>query len=185
MKIDLLSISAHKIHGPKGIGALYVNQNVKISPIMFGGGQEKGLRSGTQAVAMIAAFGEAVNELSDYKKNYIEIEKINTYCRNRLQNINQVYINSDEKCSPYVLNFSVKGIKSETMLHYLSSKGIYVSSGSACSKGRQSYVLKSIGMPNSLIDTAIRVSFSRFNTKNDVDILILEIKNAINNLIKI
>lgn len=184
LQADLLSMSAHKIHGPKGIGALYVNKKVRILPILFGGGQECGIRSGTQAVELIAAFGEAVNELSDYKNTYIKIKELNEYCRKQLAGIKQIYINSNKDCLPYVLNFSVRGIRSETMLHYLSSKNIFVSSGSACSKGRQSYVLKSIGLPDDLINTSIRASFCRYNTKDDIDKLICEIKNAINSLIK-
>ncbi len=184
-QIDLLSASAHKIHGPKGIGFLYVNKNVKINPVVFGGGQEKGLRSGTQAVPLIAAFSEAVNELSNYKDTYIKIKELNEYCRNLLSSIDRVYINSNNNCLPYVLNFSVKGIRAETILHYLSSKGIYVSSGSACSKGHQSYVLKAMGLSDDLINSSIRVSFCRSNTKEDVEKLVLEINNAIDNLIKV
>lgn len=182
--VDLATFSAHKIHGAKGVGGLYVSKKARILPILFGGMQEKSLRPGTESAALIAGFGAAVRSLPDVNKEYNYILELNLYLRNKLKEIKEVVINSTDDALPYILNFSVCGIKSETMLHYLSSYGVYVSSGSACSKGKKSHVLLSMGLDDNIIDSSIRVSFSRFNNKNDVDILINVLKLGIENIVK-
>lgn len=182
--VDLATFSAHKIHGAKGVGGLYVSKNARILPILFGGMQEKSLRPGTESAALIAGFGAAVRSLPDVNKEYNYILELNLYLRNKLKEIKEVVINSTDDALPYILNFSVCGIKSETMLHYLSSYGVYVSSGSACSKGKKSHVLLSMGLDDNIIDSSIRVSFSRFNNKNDVDILINVLKLGIESIVK-
>ncbi len=182
--VDLATFSAHKIHGAKGVGGLYVSKKARILPILFGGMQEKSLRPGTESAALIAGFGAAVRSLPDVNKEYNYILELNLYLRNKLKEIKEVVINSTDDALPYILNFSVCGIKSETMLHYLSSYGVYVSSGSACSKGKKSHVLLSMGLGDNIIDSSIRVSFSRFNNKNDVDILINVLKLGIENIVK-
>ncbi len=185
IKADLISFSAHKIHGPKGIGGLFISDNVRVSPLFFGGGQEKGMRPGTQSTPLIAGFGEAILDYCDSTGVYDKILELNSYLRERLLGIKYIFINSSDRCLPYILNFSISGIKSETMLHFLSSKGIYVSSGSACSKGKKSYVLNAMEVPINRIDSAIRVSFSRHNTKDDIDYLVSAIKEGMNKIAKI
>lgn len=169
--VDLMTVSGHKIHGPKGIGALYLGKNARILPRAFGGGQERGLRPGTEAAPLIAGFGAAVEALPPWKEAYAQIEALRDYGLERLSRVPGVEINSVKESLPYLLNFSALGVRSETMLHFLAQRGIYVSSGSACAKGEQSYVLKAAGLPESRISSAIRASFSRENTKKDIDAL--------------
>ena len=169
--IDLLTVSGHKIHGPKGVGALYVSKNARILPRTFGGGQERELRPGTEAAPLIAGLGAAVEELPDWRQAYSRMEKLRDYTLQKLSGLEGVEVNSPVEGLPYLLNFSALGIRSETMLHFLAQRGIYVSSGSACAKGKQSHVLKAAGLPDSRISSAIRVSFSRESTKRDADAL--------------
>lgn len=181
--VDLLSVSSHKIHGPKGAGALYVRSGARILPLLFGGGQEKGLRSGTEAVPAIAGFGEAARiAYENLNEKISRIRVLRDDCAEKLRKISGVIVNAPssdgkeqkgtEAYAPHILNFSVPGIRSETMLHFLESEGIYVSSGSACSKGAKSHVLAAMGYSNDIIDSSLRVSFSRYNTENDVNALI-------------
>lgn len=181
---DLLTVSSHKIHGPKGVGALFVSKKPRILPIMFGGSQEGAIRPGTESSALIAGFGAAVKALPDIKDEYEHISKLNIYLRKKLNLLEGITINSPENSLPYIINFSVAGIRSETMLHHLSSLNIYVSSGSACSKGKKSHVLSSMGLSEEIIDSSIRVSFSRYNDKADIDALIDGLKLGIKNLAK-
>lgn len=156
---DLVSISAHKIHGCKGVGGLYVKKGIRLASTLFGGSQERGMRPGTENVPMIAAFGAAVKALGgSAEKRYAETEKLkNRFCE-ILENIDGITVNSGNDCSPYIINISVPGIRSEIMLHYLEAEGIYVSSGSACSKGKQSGVLAEFGLNSRLADSAVRIS---------------------------
>ena len=165
--IDLLTVSGHKIHGPKGVGALYVSKNARILPRTFGGGQERELRPGTEAAPLIAGLGAAVEELPDWRQAYSRMEKLRDYTLQKLSGLEGVEVNSPVEGFPYLLNFSALGIRSETMLHFLAQRGIYVSSGSACAKGKQSHVLKAAGLPDSRISSAIRVSLSRESIERD------------------
>ena len=165
--IDLLTVSGHKIHGPKGVGALYVSKNARILPRTFGGGQERELRPGTEAAPLIAGLGAAVEELPDWRQAYSRMEKLRDYTLQKLSGLEGVEVNSPVEGLPYLLNFSALGIRSETMLHFLAQRGIYVSSGSACAKGKQSHVLKAAGLPDSRISSAIRVSLSRESIERD------------------
>ena len=178
---DLLSISGHKIHAPKGIGALYVKKGVRILPRNFGGKQEKKLRPGTEPLPLIGAFGVAVSEL-DTAKSHDTVNKLKNYLTEKLAGFEDITINSPENSTPYILNFSVKGIRSETMLHHLASKGVYVSSGSACSKGGKSHVLSALGFDDNRTDSALRVSFSKHNTTEDCDALISALEDGMKNL---
>lgn len=179
---DLITVTAHKIHGPKGVGALYVNKDVRLMPRQFGGEQEKKIRPGTQPTPLICGFGAAADEID---LTVIEsIRELNTYLKECLRGIDGVVINSPDSALSYIINFSVLGIRSETMLHYLASKNIYVSSGSACAKGKKSHVLEAMDLDRKNIDSAIRVSFSKYNTKNDIDLLVSAIKEGINSLAK-
>ena len=175
---DIITASAHKIHGPKGIGFLYVKKGVTIRPLMLGGGQEKGFRSGTEAVPAICGLYGAIKSINDINANLQSAKTLRDYAVESLKKIDGVKVNSNIMSLPFVLNISVEGYRSETLMHYLESKGIFVSSGSACAKGKGSYVLNSMGLPRERVDSALRISFSRFNTVHDVNILIGAIKEA-------
>lgn len=182
--VDFLSISSHKIHGPKGVGALYISKNAKLQPIMFGGGQENGISPGTEPIPAIAGFKGAVLELNTYQNLYLKVLSLNEYFRRLISSNNHIRVNSPVNGCPYILNISIKGIKAETMVNYLSSHHIYVSNGSACSKGNRSHVLTAMRLPDEVIDSSIRISFSRYNTKRDVDTIVKYINEGIKNLIK-
>ncbi len=171
LDIDLMSASGHKVHASKGIGFLYKKRNVRIVSPVLGGGQEGGIRSGTQAVASIAGLRGAIEELPELNNQLHIQQELFDYTKDKLKSINSLIINSPEGCLPYILNISVDGYKSETMMHFLESKGIFVSSGSACSKGKKSNVLRECGLSDRIIDSALRISFSRYNTKSEVDLL--------------
>lgn len=183
LKADLISVSSHKIHGPKGVGAIYIRKGVRITPRQFGGEQQSKIRPGTESTPLICGFGQAVDEI-DYTNNE-KIKELNAYLREKLETLDGVVINSPETATEYILNFSVTGIKSETMLHFLEEKKIYVSSGSACAKGKQSYVLEEMGLGKRLSDSALRISFSKHNTKADIDKLIEALEIGINSLVRV
>lgn len=178
---DLASVTAHKIHGPKGSGALYIRKGVNISPRTFGGEQEKRIRPGTEASPLIAGFGAAVNALPDLKKQSEYISGLNTYARERLGEIDGLIFNSADNASPFILNIYIPSfMRSQTVIQELSAKyGIYVSSGSACAKGKRSHVLTAMHLPDERIDKSIRISFCRSNTKEDIDILANALKELI------
>lgn len=181
--VDLLSISAHKIHGPKGVGALYIKKGTRILPLHFGGEQEKKLRPGTEALPLIAAFSEAVS-LLEIDKNYDKIKELNLYAIKMLSEIPDITFNSNELALPYIINISVKGIRSETMLHFLAQNNVFVSSGSACAKGKPSHVLSAMGIEKDRADSALRISFSKYNTKDDIDALVNYLKQGTVSLAK-
>lgn len=183
LKADIISVTAHKIYGPKGVGAIYVKKGVRITPRQFGGEQQSKIRPGTESAPLIVGFGEAVKEI-DYTKNN-DVKEINDYLRERLKELDGVVINSPDNALEYILNFSVVGIRSETMLHFLADRNIYVSSGSACSKGKPSYVLTAMGLDKRLADSAIRVSFSNSNTRADIDKFVEAVNDGINSLVRI
>ena len=159
-KIDLLSASAHKIHGPKGAGLLYVRKGVRLPARTLGGGQERGFRSGTEALPAIAGFAAAAESFGKPAVLLPIMRQKAALCREKLSGIEGVILQSPEEALPYIVNFSLPGIRSETMLHFLSGKGIFVSSGSACAGGEKSHVLVSMDLPSEQIDSSIRVSFS-------------------------
>lgn len=171
--IDMLSLSSHKIHGPNGIGGLYVKNNLKINPIVYGGSQEKALRSGTENIASAFAFAKASEiKLSKLEEDALKMQNLKSRLKNKLtEGIENVVINSPENSVCSILNVSFPGVKSEVLLHVLESKGIYVSTGSACNskKKKFSYVLKEMGLKDNVIDSAVRFSFSSFNTEEEID----------------
>ena len=171
---DLLTVSSHKIAGPKGIGAMYISADIK--PLLYGGGQQKGVRSGTIFTELICGFAAAVSAF-----NGKEIAEINAYAREKLK---EYKINSPNNASNYILNLSVCGLKSENVLHFLETKGIYISTGSACAKGAKSYVLKAMGIDDNIIDSAIRISFSNATTTEEIDVLYEALKEAERILVK-
>ena len=175
--VDLLSASGHKIHGPKGVGFLYCKKGVHISPIITGGGQERGMRSGTESLPLIMGLMGAAEELPKPETQLKIRQELFDYTRDRLLKTGAV-INSPEGCLPYILNASIVGYRSETLLHFLESRNVFVSSGSACAKGHGSYVLKEMGLDRKRTDSALRISFSRYNTKEDADMLILALEEA-------
>ncbi len=187
IQADFIVISGHKIHSAKGVGAFYMKSGVRVAPLVLGGGQEKNLRSGTESVPLISGFGASISDNISYMKTATENATIiNNHLRAELSKLDYIKINSpDESCSPFIINFSVLGIRSEIMLHYLEEKKIYVSSGSACSKGKHTYVLSAMGISDFVSDCAIRVSLSKYTTLGEVDCLISEIKNAYSTLAKI
>ena len=170
---DMISISGHKIHGPKGIGVLYIKKGVKISPIIFGGGQQNDLRPGTENVPGIAGIGLAAKTCFDNMPDSVpRMEQLRKQLESDiLKNIPNVKINTPEDCAPHILNVSFGGVRSEVVLHSLENEGIYVSSGSACSshKKEPSYVLTAIGTDRKMIDGSIRFSLSEFTTREDID----------------
>ncbi len=166
---DLVSVSSHKIHGPKGAGALFVAHGTRILPVTAGGGQEQGLRPGTEPVPAIAGFGAAAEQAQAlFDKAQAHFHELRALAEEELGRLPGVLINSPENGVPYILNVSVPGVRSEPMLHFLAERGVYVSSGSACSRGAKSRVLAAMGLPDSRVDSALRVSFCRDNTADDV-----------------
>lgn len=169
--VDLLSASGHKIHASKGIGFLYKSSKINLRPVIYGGGQESGLRSGTESVPLIAGLAAAIKALPDTEKQLSAQKEFYEKAKGMLLSTGRVTFNSPEDALPYILNISVDGYKSEPMLNALASKNIFVSKGSACAKGHRSYVLSEIGLGNDRIDSAIRISFSRENTVEDIELL--------------
>ncbi len=180
---DLMSISSHKIHGPKGAGALFVRNGTRLIPNALGGGQEKDLRPGTEPMVAIAGFFGAVEELN-INKSLSEVTALRSSFINKLSAIEGVSINSPHDALPYIVNLSLSGLRSETVLNLLSSMGICVSSGSACAKGHKSYVLTAMGLSDKEIDSSLRVSLSRFTTQEELDYFISGITKAMNTIMK-
>ena len=167
---DLISLSAHKIHGVKGVGAIYIKKGVRVIPIVTGGKQEKGIRSGTESVPLIAAFGAAVDQFRPtIAERYERVSQLKAHLLGKIGGIENVTVNSPSDGSPYVINISAVGKRSEIMLHFLESKGIYVSSGSACSKGQQSGVLGEFGISGKRADGAVRISITAQTTEGELD----------------
>lgn len=167
---DLISLSAHKIHGVKGVGAIYIKKGVRVIPIVTGGKQEKGIRSGTESVPLIAAFGAAVDKFRPtIAERYERVSQLKSHLLEKIGGIENVTVNSPSDGSPYVINISAVGKRSEIMLHFLESKGIYVSSGSACSKGQQSGVLGEFGISGKRADGAVRISITAQTTEEELD----------------
>lgn len=178
LNADLISVSAHKVHAPKGCGALFVRRGVRIIPHQYGGEQEKKIRPGTEALPLIAAFGAACSEF-DIDANYKKVSELAAYAKEKLLSIEGVKLNSPCDSLAYVLNASVGRVRSETMLHFLEELDVFVSSGSACAKGKPSHVLSAMGLDRNRADSAIRISFSKFNTKEDIDALCSGIRTGL------
>lgn len=182
--IDLLSVSSHKIHGPKGVGFLYVDQRVKIRPLIYGGGQQRGMRSGTENVPGIAGLSVAAKIMyTDHAKKVQSLIDLKDYMIERLKEMEGVTVNSfpGELSAPQIVSASFAGTRSEVLLHALEDKGIYVSSGSACSSNHPavSGTLKGIGVKTELLDSTLRFSFGIFNTKEEVDYCMDKLKEIL------
>ncbi|MEG0750415.1 MAG: cysteine desulfurase family protein [Oscillospiraceae bacterium] len=173
--IDTASASAHKLHGPKGIGALYIRGGFNLDNVLFGGHQERGMRPGTENVPYAAGFAAALEEA---KLSETDVAMLRARLAAGLANIDNVVLNSPADGSEYIVNFSLKGCPSEPLLRWFSGREIYVSGGSACTKGERSRTLAVMGLDDSIIDSAVRVSFSTDNTADDVDALLALVPEA-------
>ncbi len=188
-EIDLLSVSAHKIHGPKGVGLLYIRDRVKIHPLIVGGGQQRGYRSGTDNVSGIAGFMVAAKSAYEsMQDNSKRIQELKQYFVSELSKIEGVTLNGklDEQGIAYIVSASFAGVKSEVLLHALEDQGIYVSSGSACASNKPSLsgTLRAMGVDKNLLDSTIRFSFSKFTTTQELDITICQLQSILSILRK-
>ena len=184
MGIDLLSVSAHKIHGPKGVGFLYCDSKVKIKPIIFGGGQQKDLRSGTENVPGIVGMAEAAKEIyTDFDQKIEQLYEIKAYFVEKISELENVKINgfSGREGAPHVVSVSFPGIRSEVLLHSLEEREVYASAGSACSTNKPavSATLKAINAPKEHLDSTLRFSFSVHTTKEEIDYCIEVLKGLL------
>lgn len=182
--IDLLSVSGHKIHAPKGVGFLYIRTGVKIKPLIYGGGQQAGMRSGTENVPGVAGLGIAAKEMyTDHEEKIRRMTELKDYMTDRLLELDGVTINSKKgsDSAPQIISASFEGVRSEVLLHALEDKGIYVSSGSACSSHHPgiSGTLKGIGVAHKLLDATVRISFGVFSTKEEADYCIEVLKELL------
>jgi len=183
--IDFMSVSGHKLHGPKGIGFMYVKENNRLKPILTGGGQEIGIRSGTENVPGIYGIGEAIKILNkDLNSTINKIQELKDLLKEEIvNNIDNIKINSPEDGVCHILNISFEDVKGEVLLHYLEQKGVYVSTGSACSsKKKGSHVLNAIGLNPKEIDGAIRFSLSDLNTKEEIIETVKILKESVSDL---
>lgn len=173
--IDLLSVSGHKIHGPKGSGFLYIRDKAKVKPLILGGGQQKGMRSGTENVPGIAGLGEAAAEVyRDHEARIETLYRLKEHFTEGLSGLEGVQVNGPKgrEGAPHIVSVSFEGIRAEVMLHALEDAGVYVSSGSACSSQHNkvySATLTGIGLARELLDCTVRFSFSIFTTKEEID----------------
>ena len=172
---DIISLSAHKIHGIKGVGALYKAKGARLLPAVYGGGQQGGIRSGTEPVELIAAFEAAVKA---YPENITKFSGLRHTLIHHLEQLEGIILNSKNSVDN-IVNFSVNGVRSEIMLHFLEEKSIFVSSGSACSRGKVSPVLSALGVSDKNADSAVRVSFSLSNTEEEIKELSLALAEGI------
>ena len=179
---DLISVSGHKIHAPKGIGALYIRKGLTLPPLLLGGGQESGYRSGTEAVPTICAFGAACTAaLPTLRQDIAEQARLLGILKAELPKIESVRLLGAAE-APHILNLSIPGLRSQGLINCLQDMDVYVSAGSACAKGHRSHVLEAMGLAPELIDGSIRVSLSRFTTEAEIAQLIDALKTAIQRL---
>ena len=175
---DMISVSGHKIHAPKGIGALYIRSGLRLKPLILGGGQENGRRAGTEAMPQIAAFGaacelglagrdESIRRMAAWKQETV------ASLRASLPDLRVI-----ETAAPHILSLSLPGYRSEVLMNFLEDREVYVSKSSACKKGGRSHVLEAIGLDSRTIDGAIRVGFSRYTTREDIDALCQGLRDA-------
>lgn len=167
---DLISVSGHKIHGPKGVGALYIRPGLPLPPFIHGGGQESNFRSGTENLPGICGFAAAC-AATDAQQEIARMTDLRDYCRARAQEIPGLVL-IGQQAAPHIVNLSLPGLRSQGIINCLQTKGIYVSAGSACSKGHRSHVLEAMHLPPAVIDGSVRISFCGDNTREDVDRLI-------------
>lgn len=186
LSLDTLSFSSHKIHGPKGVGGLFIRSGLKINPITYGGGQERGIRSGTENTSGIIGFGKACeltyDNFEDESKKLYSIK--NQYIEKFMQEIDDIRINtSTNNTAPHIINISFKNVPGEVLVHYLEGKGIYVSTGSACSsKARDNRILDAIKLSKEDQAGAIRISLGYFNNFEEIDYVVDNIKQSVKDI---
>lgn len=176
---DLVTISSHKIHGPKGVGALYIRRGIRLRPRVFGGHQEKLVRCGTENLPGIAGFAAAARALPDWKKAWQHTAELRDHLVAGLSAMRDVAVNSPPDALPYIVNASFLGIPSQPMINFLSARGICVSGGSACSSGHRSHVLTACGLEPERIDSAIRISLSHETSREEIDCLLTGLEDAL------
>ena len=190
MKIDLLSVSGHKIHGPKGIGFLYIKKGTKINPICYGGGQQKGMRSGTENVPGIAGLALAAKMCyENFEDKQNKLYELKEYLINSLnERLSDIKVNGPacREGAPHIVSVSTKGLAAETVLNMLSSKNIYVSAGSACTSNNPhiSDTLQAIGLEKDLLESTIRISMSFMTTKEEIDYFFYTLCSQVENMRK-
>ncbi len=175
---DIITVSGHKIHALKGVGGIYLKSKGIIKPYILGGSQEQGIHSGTEATPAIMSFGAAAEEALEITAHSEYVKTLKDRLVNGILDIPCVKINSPEDAIPYILNISILGLPSQPTVNFMSEKGICISAGSACKMGHRSPVLTAMGLSPETIDSAVRISLSRFNTEEEIDYLISAIKEA-------
>ncbi len=183
--VDTLSLSGHKLHAPKGVGALYIRRGVRLLPQVYGGGQERGMRSGTEAVPAVAALGEALAALPPPQKQAAHYTQLRDTLIAGLHRFDNVTVRCPAHAVPYIVNFSVRGFKSETLVHFMAQHDIFLSAGSACAKGHESHVLKALGLPADEIGSALRISFCPDNTCEQIDAFLAALDTAVSTLARV
>ena len=175
---DFITVSGHKIHALKGVGGLYVKTPGIIKPYVLGGGQEKNMHSGTEATPAIFSFGAAAEQAMNIGKHHEHVKALKARFSNGISDLSCVTVNSPEDAIPYIINISILGLPSQPIVNFMSDKGICISAGSACKTGHRSPVLTAMGLAPEVIDSAVRISFSRYNTLEEVDLLIEAVREA-------
>ena len=182
LEADLISVSSHKIHGPKGAGALYIRKGLSLPPYLHGGGQESGFRSGTEAVPNILGFGAACEAaLPTLRADLARENALKEHIRAGLAAIEGVVLNGAQ-AAPHIVSFAIPGVRSQGIINCLQDRGVYVSAGSACAKGHRSHVLEAMGVAPAVIDGSVRASLSRFTTEEEADALVEAVKEAVERL---
>ena len=182
LEADLISVSSHKIHGPKGAGALYIRKGLSLPPYLHGGGQESGYRSGTEAVPNILGFGAACEAaLPELRADLAREQELKARIQAGLSAIDGVVLNGAQ-AAPHIVSFGVPGLRSQGLINCLQDQGVYVSAGSACAKGHRSHVLEAMGVPDAVIDGSVRASLSRFTTREEADALVEAVREAVRRL---
>ena len=192
LKADLVTVSGHKLHAPKGVGALYISADMlkkkKITPFLLGGGQENGMRSGTENTVGIAAFGASVADIKGrLAQNRAHFDELYSYASEKIEALGIKINRPSGEYAHHIINVTMPNIKSETVLHFLSADGVFVSSGSACSSHSRtpSGTLIAFGLTPTEADSSLRISFSEYNTKDDIDALCASLKSALERLVRI
>ena len=179
LEADLISVSAHKVHGPKGVGALYIRKGLSLPPYLYGGGQESGYRSGTEAVPNILGFGAACEAATAHlRKDAAREAALRDRIIAGLSAIEGVVINGAH-AAPQIVSFAIPGVRSQGIINCLQDLEVYVSAGSACAKGHRSHVLEAMGLPAEVIDGSVRASLSRFTTEEEADRLVEAVREAV------
>ena len=181
---DIITVSGHKIHALKGVGGIYVKSQNLIKPYILGGGQEKNMHSGTEATPAIFSFGAAALSAIDVRRHSDYVKSLKERFLKGIEDLSCVTVNSPKDAIPYIVNISILGLPSQPTVNFMSSKGICISAGSACKTGHRSPVLTAMGLSPEIIDSAVRISFSRYNTPEEIDILINAVKEAAEKYVK-